>query len=152
MSGDGWTSRLLTGLAGHLDERGVGVWRTPESGEPYTADETGIVIGAMPDDPARCIVLAAYPISEHVSLANVAVGVQVRCRAGADPCDVQDLDDAVFDALHGATNLVLNDIDVIQIYRRSSASLGQARDQTARWERVSNYYLDAMRDSTHRPY
>ena len=148
----GWTTNLLTGLAEHLAAAGVGVWHPPEAGEPYAAGDVAIVLGAMPAVPERVIVLASYPVSEDVAQADVTVGVQVRTRAGPDPRDVQDLDDAVWEQLHGAAGLVLGGVDVVQIYRRSSASLGQARDQTARWERTSNYYIQAMRPTAARPY
>lgn len=146
----GWTTRLLTGLAEHLAAAGVGTWHP--DGAPYAVGETGIVLGAMPAEPERCIVLAAYPVSEDVAQADVTVGVQIRTRAGSDPRDVVDLDDAVFEQLHGAERLDLGGVLVVQVYRRSSASLGQARDSNARWERTSNYYVDAMRPTVARPY
>lgn len=152
MTGRGWTTNLLTGLAEYLAAAGIGVWRPPEQSEPYGPDDVAIVLGAMPAEPERAIVLAAYPVSEGLALANVRVGVQVRTRAGNDPRDVQDLDDAVWEQLHGATGLVLGGVDVVQVFRQSSATLGHARDQTARWERVSNYYMDAMRPTVARPY
>ena len=147
----GWTTTLLTGFAEYLAAAGVGTWHA-DPADPYTAGETAIVLGAMPPEPERCIVLASYPVSEDIAQADVTVGVQVRTRGGSDPRDVGDLDDAVFDVLHGATALELGGVLVVQAYRRSSASLGQARDQTGRWERSSNYYFDAMRPTAARPY
>jgi hypothetical protein len=148
----GWTSRLLTGLAEHLAADEVGVWH-PDPADPYAAGDVAIVLGAMPTTPVRCILLSAYPVSDHISEADVTVGVQVRTRAGPDVRDVLDLDDAVWELLHGATDLQLGGVDVVQVARRSSTSLGQARDATGvRWERSSNYYADAMRPTAHRPY
>jgi hypothetical protein len=154
MTQRGWTTRLLNGLAQHLHDAGVGVWHDPDAAapEPYADGDIAITIGASPSSPDRCVVLASYPVSEDATQADVTVGVQVRTRAGADPQDVQDLDDAVFEVLHGATSLDLGGVSVVQILRRSSSSLGQARDQTGRWERSSNYYIDAMRPTATRPY
>lgn len=144
----GWTSDLLHGLAELLATTGVGAWRPTGV---YTADETAITIGAMPPEPEQVICLASYPVTDMVGLADVTVGVQVRTRAGPDPRDVQDLDEAVYDQLHGLTQTTFGAAHVVQCYRRSSAALGQARDGTDRWERVSNYYLDAIHPTTHRP-
>jgi len=147
----GWTTTLLAGLARYLADNGVGTWH-PDPTDTYPVDEIGIVVGAMPPEPERCIVLAAYPVSEDLTQADVTMGVQIRTRAGTDPTVVQDLDDAVFEVLHGAEHLDFSGIDVVQIYRRSSASLGQTRDTNARWEHTSNYYLDVMRPTPSRPY
>jgi len=146
----GWTTTLVSGLAEYLASAGVGTWHP--DGAPYAAGETAIVLGAMPAEPARVILLNTYPVAEDTSQADVTVGVQVRTRGGSDPRDVVDLDDAVWELLHGAERLDLGGVLVVQIYRRSSAALGQARDATARWERTSNYYLDAMRPTLTRPY
>lgn len=146
----GWTTNLLGGLAQLLADAGVGTWHP--DGSPYVAGDTAIVIAALPPAPDRAVALAAYPVSDHVSQADVTVGVQVRVRAGRDPREVQDLDDAVFEALHGLEELVLGGVSVVQIYRRSSAALGQARDPNELWERSSNYYVDAMRPTALRPF
>lgn len=145
----GWTTDLLTGLAGVLQAVGVGVWRP--DGPAYTAGETGIVIGAMPPLPERIVVLAHYPVDDHVALTHVIAGIQVRTRAGPTPVDVQDLDDEVYDALQGLAQTTFGLAHVKQCYRRSSAALGQTRDGRDLWERTSNYYLDAVHATTHRP-
>ncbi len=144
----GWTTSLLEGVAELLATEGVGVWRP--DGPPYTTVETGIVIAAMPPDPDRIIVLNAYPIAEHVDQADVTIGVQVRTRGTTDPRVVQNLDDAVFEALHGLSQIDLGGVSVVQMYRQSSAALG--RDGADRWERSSNYYVDAMHPTVHRPF
>lgn len=144
----GWTSDLLNGLAQLLEDNGVGDWKP---GGAYTSSDTGIYIGASPPGPARAIVLAQYGVDEHVSLPHVVAGVQVRTRAGPDPTAVQDLDDAVFDVLHGLTDVTFGEAHVKQMYRRSNTSLGQARDSVDRWERSSNYYADCTHTTQHRP-
>lgn len=145
-TGDGWTSRLLAGLAQHLADNGIGVWRP--DGPAYTADETGILIRAIPSSPDRIITLAAYPVTGYVGLADITVGVQMRLRGGTDPRDCDDLADAIFDLLDSASGLTLGGIAVVQMYRQSYASLGA--DANGRWERSENYYADAMRPTANR--
>ncbi|GAA3455876.1 hypothetical protein GCM10018962_77100 [Dactylosporangium matsuzakiense] len=149
MSGPGFTTKLLTGVAELLAAAGVGAWRP--DGSPYAAGETAIVLGGMPPDPARVVLLGAYPVVDDVAQPESTIGVQLRTRAGADPRDVQDLDDAAFDALQGLSQQLVGGVWVVQMYRRSSAALGQARDVTDRWERTSNYYAEVMRPGAHRP-
>lgn len=145
--GDGWTSRLLTGLAELLATGGAGTWRASGA---YTAAETAIVIRAIPQDPDRIITLAAYPIgSDLPGMADHTVGVQVRCRGVPDdPRDVEDLADTVFELLDSYGRGTVGTIPVVDIVRRSYTSLGQ--DVNRRWETSSNYYVEAMRPTTNR--
>lgn len=143
-TGDGWTSRLLTGLAEHLAAASIGTWRP--SGI-YTPDETAIVIRAVPQTPDRLITLAAYPVgSANPGLADHQLGVQIRVRAGADPRDCDDLADSIFGLLDGAQGLTWDGIAVVQMWRQSYTSLGD--DTNGRWQRSENYYLDAMRPTS----
>lgn len=144
--GDGFTSRLLAGLAEHLAAGGVGVWRPTGV---YQAGETGIFIRAVPISPDRIITLAAYPAGSSPGISNTTVGVQVRLRGGKDPRDVDDLADAVFDLLDSSGPHNWQGVGVSQVYRQSYSSLGQ--DSNGRWERSENYYLDAERPTVHRP-
>lgn len=144
-TGDGFTSRLLGGLAQHLDDAGIGTW--DPTGSTYTAGQTAIVIRAIPDYPDRLITLAAYPLGTNLpGMADHLTGVQVRLRAGPDPRDCDDLADAVFDLLHGATGLTWGGIPVKDVGRRSYTSMGQ--DGSRRWERSENYIVDAMRPTS----
>lgn len=144
MTGDGWTSRLLTGLAEHLDAADIGTWKTSGT---YAAGETGIVIRAVPDQPERLITLAAYPVGgDLVGMADHTVGVQVRVRAGVDPRDCDDLADEIFDALDGAAGLTWGGVPVVSVERTSYAPLGQ--DGSRRWERSENYLIMAMRPTS----
>lgn len=136
----GWTTNLLEGLGELLDAAGAGIWRPTGM---YAAGETGILLRAVPPEPARIISLAVYPVTDDPGLLNVTVGIQVRTRGGADPRDVDDIADAVYDALHSAEHLVLGGVVVNQIYRKSFTSLGT--DPAGRWERSDNYYCDAAR-------
>ncbi|MEK8108659.1 hypothetical protein NKG94_34495 [Micromonospora sp. M12] len=81
-TGDGWTSRLITGLAEHLAAAGIGTWRA--SGI-YQAAETAIVIRAVPPSPDRLITLAAYVVGGGHGNASTTQGVQIRLRGGKDP-------------------------------------------------------------------
>jgi hypothetical protein len=145
MAGDGWTSRLLTGLAEHLAAADIGAWRPSGA---YAATETGIVIRAVPQSPDRIITLAAYPVGTTLpGLADHQTAVQIRIRAGTDPREADDLADAICDALDGAHGLTWGGIAVVQVWRQSYTSLGQ--DSNGRWERSENYYIDTMRPTAH---
>ncbi|GGN86392.1 hypothetical protein GCM10010112_67910 [Actinoplanes lobatus] len=141
-TGDGWTSRLLTGLAEHLADADIGTW--DPTGTSYADDDTAIAIRAIPDQPDRLVTITAYPVGTNLpGLADHRTGVQIRLRAGPDPRDCDDLADAVFDALDGASGLVWGDIPVVSVSRTSYTSLGQ--DGSRRWERSENFFVDAMR-------
>jgi hypothetical protein len=143
--GDGFTSRLLAGMAEHLDDAGLGTW--DPTGTTYASGETAIVIRAIPDYPDRLITLAAYPLGTNLpGMADHLLGVQVRLRAGPDPRDCDDLADAIFDLLDGSSGLVWGGIPVKSISRRSYTSMGQ--DGSRRWERSENYEIDAMRPTS----
>lgn len=143
-TGDGWTSRLLTGLAEHLAAAGVGTWRVTCA---YTANEVGIYIRAIPQAPDRIITLAAYPIgTARQGLADHDAAVQIRLRGTADPRVVEDQADAVYELLDGARRLTLGGIPVQLVWRQSYTSLGD--DTAGRWERSENYYLQAMRPTS----
>lgn len=140
--GDGWTSRLLAGIAELLDTAGIGVWRP--DGTAYAAGDTAIVIRAIPQAPDRLITLAAYPVgSTAPGIADHTTGVQARLRAGPDPRECDDLADAVFDQLDGLAETTLGGIAVVQMWRQSYTSLGH--DANGRWERSENFYVQAMR-------
>lgn len=136
---------LLNGLAAFLAAAGAGTYR---SGGAYAAGETGIFFAAMPQTPDRAIVLSDYPVTDDPSLSDSVVGVQVRCRGGADWHDVKAIADAVFDVLHGKTAFDAGTVRVVQALRRSGAPLG--RDDSNRWEHSDNYYLTVHRPSANR--
>lgn len=144
--GDGWTSRLLAGLAEHLQAAGIGVWRP--DGPSYTAAEVGIVIRGIPTSPDRIITLAPYVVASPPGLADVTQGVQIRVRGTKDPRVAEDLADSVFDRLDSAHGITWGGIPIVQVYRQSYAALGA--DANGRWETSSNYYVEAMRPTAHR--
>lgn len=142
----GWTTDLLVGLAEHLaDVVPDLIWRP--AGPEYSATEVGIKLGSMPADPDRVVVLTAYPVSAS-GLSDVVQGVQVRCRGTrGSPTSPCDLDDAVYDVLHGAENLRLGGVLVAHTRRASAAQLGP--DANRRSETTSNYYLTTAHPSAH---
>jgi hypothetical protein len=142
--GDGWTSRLIAGLAQQLENAGVGTYRATGA---YQPGEIAILDRAIPDKPDRIITLSAYPVGSSMpGLADHQTAVQIRVRGTQDPRVCDDLADAVFDVLDGAEGLDLGGVHVVQMWRQSYTSLGQ--DQHGRWERSENYYLDAMRPTS----
>ena len=144
-TGDGWTSRLLTGLAEHLAAAGIATWRASGS---YQAGEIGIYIRAIPSSPDQIITLAPYVVASEPGMADITQGVQIRCRGTKDPRVVEDLADAIFDALDSAHGLVWGGVPIVQAYRQSYTALGA--DSNGRWETSSNYYVEAMRPTSNR--
>ncbi|MFI1182612.1 minor capsid protein [Streptomyces sp. NPDC020799] len=139
-----YTSDLLDGLARLLHEHGVGTYR-PEG--TYAPGETTIAIATTPPAPDRIICLAAYPVTDSAVLTDTTTGVQVRTRAGADPREVDGLDDAVFDVLHGSGPHLFGSVRVQLVYRVSAAPIGA--DASGRMERTSNFYVRAHRAHPH---
>jgi hypothetical protein len=143
----GFSTDLLTGLAVHLHNASVGTWNTSGA---YTALQTAITLGTVPQRPDRCITLNSYGVTDSPALSDSIIGVQVRCRwGGADPRYADDLADSVFMLLHGLTNTTLSTgVCVVECLRNSYAQLGQ--DGNQRWENTSNYYVTCHRPSTNR--
>lgn len=139
----GYTSSLLDGIAGLLAEAGVGVFR-PDG--VVSDPDTGIFRGVMPDLPERALGLTAYPV-EDSDLTDAVTGVQVRMRAGRDPDAIDDLADAVFDALHNRRHYRLGSVIVALSWRQSQAWIGQ--DARQRMELTSNYYFRTTRSGPH---
>lgn len=136
---------LLNGLAAFLAAAGAGTYR---SSGAYAAGETGIFFAAMPQSPDRAIVLTPYPVADDPSLSDSVVGVQIRCRGGFDPHDVEAVADGVFTVLHGKYAFDLGPVHVVEALRRSGVPLG--RDDSNRWEHSDNYYLTVHRPSANR--
>jgi len=142
----GFQTDLLTGLAVYIAAGGIEATYSPT----YTALQTGIVLGDVPQEPDRVITLTAYGVSDDPSLSISVLGVQIRCRAdGRDKRKSDDLADAIFNLLHGVTHLTLSTgVHITQFPRQSHASLGQ--DANNRWSNVQNFYAHCHRPSTHR--
>lgn len=142
-----WTKTLLHGVAAYLADGDVGLWHP--DGSPYQAGSTGIVVGKMPQAPDRIVALRDYPVSAHPGLSNVVTGLNVRCRGGTNPDDATDLDDAVWQLLHGARDLNLGGVLVAQVLHQAGSEM--PTDANDRYVRTSNYYLDADRPNDWRP-
>ena len=141
-----FTAQLLTGLAEHLDTHGVARWRPTTA---YLASETAIVLGGLTPAPDRQIALTPYLEHDHASIDDSLVAVQMRLRGTPGSLtSCTDLADAVFDLLHGATNLLLGGITVTQVLRKSTAPLGV--DENDRHEWSENYHLTLARPGEHR--
>ncbi|MFD9859757.1 MULTISPECIES: minor capsid protein [Streptomyces] len=135
-----YTVDLLDGLARLLHDAGLGTYRTDG---PYVAGETAITVSALPPAPDRCICLSAYPVADSPVLTDTTTGIQVRTRAGADPREVDALDDQVHELLHASGPHRFGAVPVQLVYRVSAAPIGA--DSSGRWERTANYYARAHR-------
>ncbi|ROO51077.1 hypothetical protein EDC02_5941 [Micromonospora sp. Llam0] len=146
--GDGWTSRLIAGLAQHLEDAGVGTYRP--DGSAYAAGETAIVQRLIPISPDRVITLAPYPIGTSLpGMADHLTAVQVRVRGlPGDSRDCDDLADSIFDVLDSLGRATWSGIPIVDMWRQSYTSLGQ--DGNGRPERSENYYVHAMRPTSNR--
>lgn len=144
----GFQTDVLTGLAETVAEAGLATWRPTGV---YSATETAIVLGTIPQTPDRVVTLTAYGVSDDPSLSDSVVGVQTRCRwGGQDPRSVNDLDDRLFSLLHGRMAWTLSTgIHVVQCLR-ASGPLPLGQDENGRWALSSNYYLTVHRPSTYR--
>lgn len=139
----GYTTDLLGGLAAHIADAGLAVYR-PDG--VYGPDETGLIFTVVPEAPDRVIVLTAYPV-EDTDLTDAVTGIQARLRCGRDPREVDQLADGLFDLLHNARGLILGGVRVSLIWRQSQALMGQ--DVHGRMELSANYYARTTRPSPH---
>lgn len=137
-----YTRALVDGLAALLQEANLGVYRP--DGPAFTATETAIVAGTMPEAPDRVLLLTPYPV-EDTDLTDTVTGMQIRMRAGSDPREVGDLADDVRDLLHQRRHYWLGLVHVALSWRQSQAQLGQ--DTHGRTELTSNYYLRTLRSA-----
>ncbi|WP_130012139.1 minor capsid protein [Serinicoccus sediminis] len=124
---------LLTGLAERLDAAGHGTWS--EQGI-WTPGQTAITHKLMPTAPDRVIALTAYGPTDDLVGGRIQ-RIQVRTRAPGRPTDVDDLDEAIYQDLHGLADVVIGGVHVVSLERISQASLG--RDADDRWGLSSNY-------------
>lgn len=142
----GFQSNLLIGLAVYLAAGGIEA--TYRTSGIFTALETGIFLGNIPQSPDRIVTLTAYGIGDDSpNLSDSGLGVQVRCRwGGADKRPSDDLADAIFNLLHGMISVTLSTGVYISQCRRNSGPAPLGQDSSNRWSNVQNFYL-----STHRP-
>ncbi|HEY8985674.1 MAG TPA: minor capsid protein [Streptomyces sp.] len=137
-----YTSSLLDGIGALLDAAGIGTF---DPDHVFVEGETGIFRGVMPDTPERAIAMTAYPV-EDTDLTDAITGVQFRMRAGRDPDAIDDLADALFDALHNRQHYQVGGIHISLSWRQSQAWIGQ--DAHGRMELTSNFYFRTVRPGT----
>lgn len=143
----GFTNDLLNGFGALLDTVGGAKW-TPAG--TYAPTDVGIYIQSTPPSPDGAVILSSFAVSDDPTLADSVDGLQVMTRMGGlDPRPVNDLADAIFDALQGLHDLTLSTgVRVNECGRRSGLPLGQ--DDLRRWLRSDNYYVTAYRPAPHR--
>lgn len=135
------TRTLLEGLAAHIAAADVGVTWNADQSIPYPVGQTGIVMKIMPQSPDRVVTLNAVWGGDDITMPRSAPMVQIRARGLPNrPLDVDDLLDPIADVLHGSTYLTFGALTVIQMNRRVIVPLGM--DDSKRWERADQYYLD----------
>lgn len=135
---------IVEGLAEHLAAVLPAEWQ-PSGVYTPGAGPAAIVVRMLPDLQRDLITLSSYPVSDQWGPNDSVLGVQVRTRAEAadDPRLTDELDDAVYAALHGLSHLRLLGHPVTKVARQSGASMGQ--DSNRRWQRSSNYYVTGPR-------
>ena len=118
----------------------------------YASTDTGLYRKTIPASPDRGIAITVIPQGDNPSQPYGQVMIQLKGRGlPNNPTDVDDLLDSVFAFLHGATNLVLGSVTVIQINRGVRVPMGQ--DDSKRWELIDQYYADLNYPPTsNRPY
>jgi len=134
------TGDLLTGLAGSIASAGIGTYLTGSS--VFTAGQTGIGIGQLPETTDRAIAITDYGTAgDEITQAITTIAVQVLCRSNRnDRLDLASLRDSIFQLLQGMTHVNYGTCHVIQARRISSVPLGL--DENDRWLQADNYYFD----------
>jgi len=142
----GATVDFLTGLAVFLDSQAVGKYRADGAYQPA---DTAWVFGGVPDKPDRVIVAAKYGQDDDPTQAESTYRVQLRTRGPrGDMRASEDLQDALFDALHNLPRQTIGGITVAGCWRRSYAYLGV--DGNGRHSHTSNYEFPLHRPTPHR--
>lgn len=135
---------LLTGLAQHLNDAGVGVYK-PAGG--YLASDTAIVFGELPTAPDRVIALSLYGFTDAITQNLSSPRVQVMLRGTPNnSLDVGTLAVSVFGAMHALAGADYGTAHVVQCNRFSTVPLGV--DESKRYERADNYLLDVNTPAT----
>lgn len=140
-----FTTQLLTGLAELLAAAGAGEWQP--SGARTGTPVPWITLSNMPESPDSIICLTAYNTGQDGATTDTMPSIQVRTRGDRAPSTSMDLQDAVFDALHGRRRTLLgtapNQVLIAQCMRRNLGQLGP--DSISRWEWVSTYDVNVNR-------
>lgn len=133
------TRDLFEGLASTIAGSGIGTYRS--DGSAYLPGETAIVFHDTPASPDRVIMCMVVPLTDEAVIPTGKWLVQFLFRGlPGQPLDTEDLGDAVFDLMQGATDMVLGSVSVSQILRNGSVTNGQ--DPLRRWTRIDRYFVD----------
>lgn len=139
---DVYENDVVDAIAALLAGAGVADWQ-PTGVYPRTGGPA-IYIGILPESDRPVITLTTYPVMSAWAPNDSVLGLQVRTRApGRDVRATTRLDGAVYDVLHGLSNLQLGGHRVTKVSFQSGASMG--RDASERWERTANYYITGPR-------
>lgn len=136
---------LMTGAAELFASNGVGVFG---SGVVPTADQTGIFLGRYPNAPDSVVAMAAFTLVDDPinPVGKIALHLQLRAPTVVE---VNTIGQQIFDLFHGFTG-PLGSVQVIQALRKISTPMGF--DDSERWQRVDQYYVDVNTDpTTYRP-
>jgi hypothetical protein len=137
----GFSTKLVTGIAELLAAAGVGEWapNTVRTGTPVP----WITLSNMPETPDQVICLTPYDAGQASAMTDTIPAVQVRTRGDRVSGTSLDLQDAVYDVLHGRRRTLLgtapNQIQIVQALRRNVGQLGP--DALSRWEWSATYDL-----------
>lgn len=135
---------LVKGLGQLLHAEAVGTWSASTA---LAEGVTGVVAGAMPQQPSKLIALTLYPVADDPALSDSTIGCQFMFRGDGNTTTVADMAEAVFNVLHGLTHMVVgspgSQVHINQMYRKSFADLGP--DQNGRYERSENYWIEVNR-------
>lgn len=142
------TRDLFTGLAETIDGSGIGTYRPTGV---YLPGETAIVHRSSPQSPDRVIMMMCVPMTDATMIPMGRWMVQFYFRGVPnDTFDVEDLGDAVFDLMHGAKDMMMGSVHIIQCLRQGSVGNGQ--DTSKRWTRIDRYMIDLdVAPTTNRP-
>ncbi|WP_193118442.1 minor capsid protein [Brachybacterium tyrofermentans] len=138
---------VVAGVAELLQAAGVGAWR-PDG--IYQPGEVPITVGLLPQSYDVAVALTVYGTEDDPALADSAVLLQARFRAGPHPDDANDLAATLFGLLQGREHFTLAGVPVIEAHRLSWAGLGM--DENRRWERTDNYRLQIHHPTQYRPF
>lgn len=141
----GWATDLLTGLAEHIDDAGIGTYEATAAYNPASTTPV-ITFQSLPDQPVSAIALAYFSSG---GTGGVTAAVQLHIRGTEDPTSPDALADALWTLLDNASGLLLGGVHVALMYRQTSAPLGI--DSFGRWTRSDTYLLIADRLSANWP-
>lgn len=136
---------FATGGAVLLAGAGIGVW-DPDG--IYSAGQVGHMVGVLPDQPDDVIAGFPYAVGHDPALADSTIGWRLHLRGGTDPRPVLDRAAAIFDVLHGLTDIMVGGIWVVTMWQQADNDLRP--DQNERAQHASTYYARVAWPSTHR--